>query len=413
MITWLVLNTLVMLVWLSRHLEVSRVLRLHMPLTPRSHTNKSDRQSPRVSVLVAAKDEEANIETCVRTLLSQDYGDFDVIAANDRSDDNTGAILDRLAAEFPNRLTVIHVQTLKEGWFGKNNAMRLAVAQSTGEWLLFVDADCRQTSDRCLTVAMREALSRGVDFISLMPVLETRSFWERVIQPVCGAVMALWFNPRRVNDPQRAAAYANGAFMLMTRDNYHAIGGHEAVKTELNEDIQMARLTKQIGRRLYVTHNDGLYVTRMYSSLSEAWRGWSRIFYGSFRSFRRLLISLIVLVVMSVMPFVSLVVSAAGWFLSGDESRRTWLPVLVSSVLLVITLESVIYRLMRLLQTPRWTFITYPLGAVLALGMLINAMTKYAGASTTWRGTTYRGEARTDAPQDKPEPTTGCATDVA
>jgi len=413
MITWLVLNTLVMLVWLSRHMEVSRVLRMHTPLTPLSHRNAKDQPTPRVSILVAAKDEASNIETCVRTLLAQDYGDFEVIAANDRSDDDTGTILDRLAAEFPDRLTVIHVQSLKEGWFGKNNAMRQAVARASGEWMLFVDADCRQTSDRCLTVAMSEALSRGVDFISVMPVLETRSFWERVIQPVCGAVMALWFNPRRVNDPTSAASYANGAFMLMTRDNYNAIGGHEAVKTELNEDIQMARLTKQLGRRLYVTHNDGLYVTRMYSSLSEAWRGWSRIFFGSFGCLRRLLISLIVLVVMSVLPFVSLAVSAAGWLFSGDQSRRDWMLVLISSLILVITLESVVYRLMKLLQTPRWTFITYPLGAVLALGMLINAMTKYAGASTTWRGTTYRGESRTDVPREKPEPSTGCATDVA
>lgn len=400
---WLVTCGLVAMVWLSRHLEVSRVLRDQTPLTP-SSAPVSPNRAPRVSILVAAKDEEANIETCVRTLLTQDYPDFEVIAANDRSDDRTGEILDGLAKEFPERLRVVHVQHLPAGWFGKNNAMRQAVAQSTGDWLLFVDADCRQVSDRSLSVAMQEAQKRQVEFISVMPVLETRSFWERVIQPVCGAVMALWFNPRQVNDPSQPAAYANGAFMLMTRANYDAIGGHEAVKTELNEDIQMARLTKGLGRGLYVTHNDGLYVTRMYASLPQAWRGWSRIFFGSFRSFRRLLISLIVLGVMSVMPFVLLVISAICWMVA-DEPAATkfWMPAMVGATILVATLESVIYRLMRVLQTPRWTWMTYPLGAVLALGMLINAMTKYAGASTTWRGTTYRGESRTDRPPNESE----------
>ena len=416
LVIWLVLSTTVTLVWLSRHVEVSRVLRDQRPLSPDSY-GPIAADAPRVSILVAAKDEEANIETCVRTLLEQDYPDFEVIAANDRSRDRTGAILDNLARQYPDRLTVVHVESLPEGWFGKNHAMRQGVARATGEWLLFVDADCRQVSRRSLAVAMQDAVARGVAFISVMPVLETRSFWERVIQPVCGAVMALWFNPRNVNDPTHSAAYANGAFMLMTRANYDAIGGHDAVRTELNEDIQMARLTKRLGRGLYVARNDGLYVTRMYASLGEAWRGWSRIFFGSFRSFRRLLISIIVLVVMSIMPFAALIGCAVGWLLSDQESERLWMPALVSAAVLVLTLESVIYRLMKMLQTPRWTWITYPLGAVLALGMLTSAMTKYAGAATTWRGTTYRGDARTDPvePAAKPtaKPPARPATDVA
>ena len=96
--------------------------------------------------------------------------------------------------------------------------------------------------------------------------------------------------------------------MLMRRDCYQRIGTHDRVKTEVNEDMHMARFAKQAGLTLRVTQNEDLYVVRMYASFAETWRGWARIFYGCFGSFKRLLLSLILLLVASISPWASLVI---------------------------------------------------------------------------------------------------------
>lgn len=393
---WVVLLSLVALVWASRHFDISRAKREQRPLDEDSYDGPPE-TPPLVSVLIAAKDEEANIETAVRTMLAQDYPRFELIIINDRSTDRTRSILDRLEAEnhAPNgngRLKVIHVEHLRDGWFGKNNAMREGMEQAAGEWLCFSDADCTQISTRTLSLAVRHAAEKGVDFLSVLPILETRSFWERIVQPVCGAVMVFWFHPKRVNNPDHRAAYANGAFMLMKRSTYDAIGGHDAVKTEVNEDMHMARLAKECRQRLMVVQNDNLYSVRMYSGFRQIWRGWSRIFYGCFGSFRRLLVSLVFLLVMNILPYGSAiagwaVVAARGWSEAGP-----WRPVAVAATLAVAFQMTVIARFYRISRTSAWLAPTFIVGVVICIGMLINAMFKLGGrTATTWRGTTYRG----------------------
>lgn len=391
-IIWTVLLVLVGLVWASRHLDVNRAKREQIPLRSDSYDGPPA-HPPKVSFLIAAKDEEENIEPAVRSVLAQDYPDFELIVINDRSDDRTGPILDRLAAEdVTGRLKVVHVTSLREGWFGKNNAMREGMEHATGAWLCFGDADCTHTSPRTLSMAMRYALENGIDFLSVLPRLETRSTWERIMQPVCGALMVFWFHPRNVNNPKHAAAYANGAFMLMNRPCYDAIGGHDGVRTQVNEDMHLARLTKECGRRLFVMQNDDLYTVRMYSNFGAIWRGWSRIFYGCFGTFRKLLRTLMILLVMSIFPYASLVISGLLVLVSPGAAAEGWIWPLLGSGLAVAIQQSLLVRYYRLSYTNPWYAPTWIVGAVVGVGMLINAMLKLGGRrTTTWRGTTYRG----------------------
>ncbi len=386
---WSGVLVLVALVWASRHLALNRNRRGEKPLSSRTQFGLPN-PPPKVSLLVAAKDEEDNIEACVSSLLSQDYPDLEVIAINDRSRDRTPEILDRIISHNSISYTSLHVSELREGWFGKNNAMREGVERAKGEWLCFTDADCRQISNKTISVAVGYAVENNIDLLSVLPVLETESFWERVLQPVCAAIMIMWFRPEKVNDPQSSTAYANGAFMLMRRELYDAIGGHERIKAEVNEDMHMARLIKQAGRRLHVIQNDDLYRTRMYVNFRECWRGWSRIFYGCFGSFRRLAVTTVVLLLSSILPWISLVAGVLGWLLADDATPWRWISLLSTIVIAVQQMLLVrFYRANR--SDPRYVP-TYIIGAVVAFGMLLNAMTKLGGLSTTtWRGTTYRG----------------------
>ncbi|MFH0982218.1 MAG: glycosyltransferase family A protein [Planctomycetota bacterium] len=439
-VVWLVLLGLIGLVWASRHLEISRARRTERALSSATYADPPA-DAPRISVLVAAKDEEENIAACVRSFLDQDYPNFELIVINDRSSDRTGEILgefarqhDRLQAggqrgQAPReawfstsrtqsdsepvpcchgRLRVVTITALRDGWFGKSNAMREGVAVATGDWLCFSDADCTQTSTRTLAAALQECRSQSIDFLSVLPVLATQSFWERIIQPVCAGVMMLWFRPERVNDPRSSAAYANGAFMLMSRSVYEGIGGHEAVRTQLNEDMHMARIAKERGYVLRVIRNTDLYVTRMYASLGAAWRGWTRIFYGCLGSFRRLFIALMVLTLLSLSPWVGLLVAGAGVYGAGEgELAAGWRWLLGVSAVVVILEQSVIARFYKLVRMPGLYSVGYPLGALITWGMLVNAMLKLGGATTTtWRGTTYRA-GRLDSTEPQTSPAAG------
>ena len=264
------------------------------------------------------------------------------------------------------------------------------MAASCGQWLLFTDADCR-VSRNALSMAMREALDKGVDFLSIAPVLETRTVWEHVLQPACAAVLMSWFLPQRVNDAQKPTAYANGAFMLMSRTCYETIGGHERVRGQLNEDIGMARLAKERGLHLRLVENDDLYQTRMYDTLAAAWQGWSRIFYGCLQSLTRLLVTCGVLIAFCLGPWLGLLVAVAVRNSAAAESTAMWSMVAGVWAGALVLAQAAWWRVYGILRMrPAWS-LTYPVGALAALGMLVHAMLKATGATTTtWRGTTYR-----------------------
>lgn len=365
---------------------------------------------------MAAKDEEANIETCVRSVLAQDYPNFELIVVDDRSRDGTPAILAKLASECNVRRTddslaspvgkggqkgvapsavtmrVLTVHELPDGWFGKNNAMRQGVTASTGEWLLFTDADCRFTSKKAISAAMNAALGQKTDFLSIIPLLDAHAAWEHILQPVCALVLMFWFRPEKVNDPRCKSAYANGAFMLMTRRCYDGVGGHNAVRTELNEDIQLARLAKQAGFRLRVVENDELYRTRMYATFRQAWRGWSRIFAGSLLRPARVFAAASMVLVFSTIPWPAALASLAFWLAGSDgNSARLWAISATIWGAAVILMHVCLWGLYGALGFGRrWSLLYLP-GAALMFGILLNSLAKVMGTtSTTWRGTTYR-----------------------
>ena len=390
-LTMTIITGLVGLIWITRHLLITRECKESFVLHGNYDGPPPD--PPLISVIIAAKDEAECIEACVRTMLGQDYPNFEVIVCNDRSDDDTAGIVERIAAG-DSRLRLINITELPEGWYGKPNAMQHGIASARGEWICMIDADCRQHSTRTLSVAMQHALDEKVDFLSVLPVLEMKGFWENVIQPVCGAMMIIWFRPDRVNNPKASAAYANGAFMLIKRSTYDAIGTHEAVRQELNEDMKMAWLTKRAGLRLRVVRSTGLYTVRMYTSFKQIIRGWSRIFFGTFGTLPRLSLTLLVMVLLSMSPYIALGISA-GALLAGVT--ETWPLVLGATAVGAGTIQlAAIFRYYRLTGAQASLFWTYVLGCTMGLLALVLALWKLRpGTQVVWKGTPY---AKTDQP---------------
>ena len=393
---WIGVAVIIGAVWVVRFIATVQLRGKRQILTSYSYDGPPE-PATRVSILVAAKDEQNDIEECITGLLHQDYPDFELIVIDDRSADQTPVILKRLAQDGHSRLRVITIKSLPDGWCGKNHAMHEGMTAATGEWFLFTDADCKFDSERTLSMAMREAFAHEADFLSVTPVLDAPTVWERVVQPVCALALMIWFLPHRVNKPGRKTAYANGAFMLIRRTCYDLIGGHERVKSQLNEDIKLARLAKDAGVSLRVVENDGLYRTRMYGSLSDAWRGWSRILSGSLGTGWRVAAAIGLMATLSIFPWISLCVAAWGYFVFETGTAISFQYALGAWLAVVVVQLFVIWDVYRTLRVPSAWFVTYLLGALFTLGVLVDALFKVLGAQkTVWRGTSYRAGRCTD-----------------
>ncbi|MCK5113767.1 MAG: glycosyltransferase [Phycisphaerae bacterium] len=379
------------LIWLGRHIRISREGNGGFVLT--DAYGGPPESAPKISMLVAAKDEQDNIEACVRGLAGQDYPNFEIIVCNDRSDDRTGKIIDNLAAEFDS-VTAIHINELPDGWKGKNHAMHVASQQASGEYLFFTDADCRHTSPRMISVAVQLIIDKNVALLSMLPVLETKSFWENVIQPLCAGVMMLWFEPNRVNNPKSTAAYANGAFMLMTREGYDKTGGHEAMRNVMQEDMLFARIAKARGLGVYVARSRGLFVVRMYTSLPQMFNGWTRIFFGSIPQIRRLIISFVALVLVALFPYIAMVL---GYTMAGESAANSnwWLACGIAGTVSCVMQLTAIYRFYKLILANKYLCWTYVIGCIIVCSALLRAMLMHRpGAKVTWKGTTFEAKTR-------------------
>ncbi|MBC8116084.1 MAG: glycosyltransferase [Candidatus Saccharimonas sp.] len=390
--TWLaVLPWIIVVQWLIQlgmllnGIRNRQILRASIPVPPRDTV-------PRLTVLVAARNEEDCIETCLRSLARQDHPNFEIIAINDRSSDGTANIMDRLAKEFPGRLRVVHIHSLPAGWFGKAHALQVGMQSATGDWVCFSDADCEQLSNHTLSLATHEALERGVDLLTLTPQFTMKSVWEKITVPVCSWLMMVWFQPTRVNNPRLRTSYANGAFMLMTRACYDSVGGWSQFRARISEDVAFARAAKSTGSRLVVLQNEGLYRARMYDSIRDSWNGWSRIFYGTLPK-TALVLSTIRLVACSILPTWGLLLAIADWWLTPSEAAFPWDAALVGWMAVVVVQQIHAALTFRVVGTHVAWSLTAPIGHVILLGMLIRVLLGHLGLTTMqWSGAIfYRG----------------------
>src|SRR6266511_4992102 len=237
--------------------------------------------APLISVCIPARNAERNIRACVEAILGQDYPNFNVIVLADRSTDATGEILGSLAAQ-NDKLKIINGSDLPKGWAGKPHALFQASAAAHGEWLCFVDADTFLSSTT-LSSCYAKAIETHADMFTIMTFQIMGTFWEKVVMPLVMTALSVGFSPRKVNDPKRRDAIANGQFIMIKRTIYDAIGGHESVKDQIVEDKAISEKVKWAGYRLVVANGMQFAQTRMYTSLPSMWEGWTKNIYLGLR----------------------------------------------------------------------------------------------------------------------------------
>ncbi len=353
---------------------------------------------PCLSVIVPARNEEANIERCLRSLAASRGVDLELLVADDHSTDRTAAIVGALAAADP-RLRLLPVGELPPGWMGKCHALHWAVQQGRprGEWLLFVDADTWHHPDGA-AAALAEAARSGADLLSLVPTLEAPGFWERLLQPAVAALIALFHRPSRINDPRRPEAFANGQYILVRAAAYAAVGGHAAVAGKVLEDVELGLALKRHGARIRLARGPEVFSTRMYTGLAALVQGWKKNLYLLVRSsLPRALGATLVALTLSLGPAL-LGLGAGGLLAAGAWEGPAWGAWALVAVYLVVTGFQVALRGLN-----GW----YPAYAPLA--PLGNAILVYILLASAWhhrrgRGVVWKGRRVLDGESEEEEP---------
>jgi chlorobactene glucosyltransferase len=240
-------------------------------------------EEPKVSVLVAARNEEKNLTRFLSSVLSLDYPNYEVILVDDASTDGTGALADEWARGpiAGGRLTVIHNEHLPPGWSGKVHALSLAEVRSQGDWILTCDADI-ELHPSTLAVALALAIRSGTQLVSIAPTVHMPSFWARVIAPAFALFIMTLYPLRSVNGPTSKDAIASGAFMLMRREDFRSLGGFEVVRDAVLDDQRIAAAFKRGGRRIHMAVGNGLVRTSFHERMGEIWEGLARcVFEGA------------------------------------------------------------------------------------------------------------------------------------
>lgn len=230
----------------------------------------SGRQNPYVQVIVPARNEQECIGRCLQSLVSQQGIEFQIRVVDDGSTDQTRNIAESFAG-----IRVIGSCEPAAGVSGKCNALIMAAAGSQAKWLLFTDADTFHLPGS-LAAAVAEAEERDVDLLSYSPEQEVMTWSEQALMPVVFADLTRTYPTEAVNDPASAVVAANGQYLLVRREVYEQLGGHVAVANCVLEDVEIARLFKNAGRRIWFRYGGGIVRTRMYRSFSAMIEGWTK-----------------------------------------------------------------------------------------------------------------------------------------
>ena len=381
-------GTLLALIWLSRVVDTTRGVRTltnisrpewdRHPVTPAGN--------PRVAIIVPARNEEASIEQALAQLLALDYNNYEVIAINDRSTDRTGEIMDGIARSrgdgrprpSGHQLKVIHIRELPAGWMGKAHAMWTAARNAADcDWLLFTDADVMFRPD-CLRRAIAYAEAEAADHLVLFPRTVMKRPGEKMMLAFFQLMFVFGHRPWKVADPKAKDHIGVGAFNLVRRSAYEAVGTYEALRFEVVDDMKLGKVIKNAGFRQRNVLGRDLLEIRWAMGARGVVRNLTKNFFAvmSFQWWRALGFCAAA-AIGNVLPFL-------GVFLAHGAARIPYAIALACIFFLYVGMS--VYSDVR-----PWYFFLHPLGTLLFIYTMLRSMifTLWRGG-VEWRGTLYQ-----------------------
>ena len=331
-------------------------------------------RAPRVSIIVAARDEERHVESAVRSLLRLDYPDYELVVVNDRSTDRTGELLGGVAVTEP-RLQVVNVAELPAGWLGKDHALHVGAEKADGELLLFADADVVFAQD-ALSRAVGLMLRERADHLTIAPELILPSV------PLTHLInyLFLWgflaLRPWKTSDPKSSASAGIGAFNLVSSSAYRAIGGFSRIQLRPDDDLKLGKLLKRAGYRQLVGNGIGALRIEWYRTFGEAARGFRKNAFAVLNYNAVLGVGAVVSNLAATVPFV------APFMTTG--AARVLYGMAAAAFVLAYAWHAALNR------TRPWLALFYPVAPVMAAYVIGSAVARtLLTQSVEWRGTSY------------------------
>jgi chlorobactene glucosyltransferase len=337
---------------------------------------------PLISILVPARNEERDIVPCLESLQRQDYPNYEILVLDDNSGDSTAALVEEIAA-MDRRVRLLRGEPLPKGWAGKPFACHQLASQAGGSWLLFTDADTTHAPSM-LSSALAYARDHKLSLLSGLPLQNTVSLSQRVVIPTFYfAILSLfplwWLQGSRVPKP----GLSIGQFLFVSARDYREIGGHEAVRSRILEDVWLGFAMARHGKRQAVVDLSEVVTCRMYEGLGELWEGFSKWTY----SFAALSLWLPILIILAgtslfLAPFVLM-----AWHYAPFVSDLDWSMIIVLQVLIIL--------LMRLLVDHRFGhsrvyFLSHPASvSFILLSCAYGSLKRFTGDGVHWKERLY------------------------
>ncbi len=372
-IFWTTLLGIVALAWIVQAIDIA----LGAPSIPalKDAAPAGDSECPPLSILFAARDEADKLPGALETFLSLDYPRYEVIAVDDRSKDGTGAILEAAARKDP-RLKHVRVDSLPSGWLGKPHALQQAYEHSSGEWLVFTDADVHFAPD-LLRRAIALAERHGWEHLTLIGRVEMFSFGEKIVMTFFALAFAIGSRPWGTSNPRSGAYTGVGAFQLIRRSAYEKIGTHRRLAMEVIDDMKIGKLVKEAGLRSGVARAGDAVSVHWHAGVGNIIRGTTKNFFAvsGFRLWLTIA-QVCAVLLMFVFPVLALPF-AHGWGRAFDLIS-IGVPLIAEAGLAIEFKAAPAYAL------------TYPIGAVIFAWMMARSVivTLWQGG-IVWRGTFY------------------------
>ncbi|MBI1828704.1 MAG: glycosyltransferase [Thaumarchaeota archaeon] len=340
---------------------------------------------PKVSVILPARNEDGFIEKCLASLLDQDYENYEIIVIDDRSEDRTAEIIKKMA-EKNSKIIYVLVDPKPENWMGKNWACFEGFKKSTGELLLFTDADTKH-SKNMISLSVARLLSDNLDALTVIPKMICLDKWTKITLPMLSTFLHTRFSAIRVNDPSKKTGYFFGSFFIIKRKTYESVGTHEGVKGEIVEDGALGKKVKESGHKMKMVRGEHLIEAVWARDWSTLWHALKRLMIPLYLQNKNIATGIFVAVLFLLfMPFPILAYSAIFANLSESFSVLFVVSIITVSLLYVAAIIEVKKGLSLGLRHA----ILGPIGSfIIVIGFAAGILQAKSNTAVMWRGRTY------------------------
>lgn len=340
---------------------------------------------PKVSVILPARNEEEFLGKCLDSLENQDYDNYEIIVIDDSSEDRTKEIIKEHAKK-SSKIVPVSAKAKPDGWMGKNWACMEGYKQSSGELLLFTDADTTHAKN-VITLAVEHLNSFELDALSVIPKMLTFDFWTKITLPMISTFLHTRFSPLNVNNPKKKTGYFFGSFFILKKKTYEDVGMHEGVKHEIIEDGALGKKVKESGHKMKMVRGEHLVEAIWARDKTTLWNALKRLMVPLYLQSGKIAIGIFVAVVFLLfVPFPTVLVTSAF-----PVDTMSWKILCMTAVAasVLIYIGAIIDAKMGL--GLRFAYAVFaPLGGlVVVLGFLSGLLQAKSNSSVTWRGRSY------------------------